>query len=151
MEFMTYFNNHVTQFLWRTHATAFHQWEITHHITRKKKKSYRKSLRSARTATNTLTSFGRIQGPSNNTTSRDPPISRPTCHIYTLTPRQHNIVSDCHAPDVKQYIYLISSNYLHSGHWTTHLSSSHHTLSVSAWSFYGSLGFNGSSLGLSLN
>lgn len=153
LDFMSFTFNHLFRHIWRLQSTAFHQWELSHNITRRRKKQHRKPSRNRSNPLPTPSSDHHSPGlrlGHNHLSSCDRSLqnnSVPPSRRYTSN---HLLPIHTHASDRRRFIYLTSSNYLHAGQWFNHYNSLDTDVSPT-WSFYDTLGFNRSSLGLSLN
>ncbi|GBB98539.1 hypothetical protein RclHR1_32560001 [Rhizophagus clarus] len=112
--FMELFFKDITRPFWKLHSSLMHAWEKARNITRKKKIKYRKKNKKGNSAptsdnpTSQLRTLRRtIQQVDNSSSSH--------IHGFNATTPQKSIPRNPFKFDRKLFIYLNSSNYLHSG------------------------------------
>ncbi|GBB90580.1 hypothetical protein RclHR1_01760004 [Rhizophagus clarus] len=116
--FIQYFYTQITRKFWRIHSDSFHLWEKSRRITKKKKRSYRKSHRSSRSARDPLDMMPPTRSRSN---LRQADLILRHTHNGPAHPYCFPKIDD---DDHRAIIYCLGSNYLHSGSWISYFNAS---------------------------
>ncbi|GBC02754.1 hypothetical protein RclHR1_00480011 [Rhizophagus clarus] len=117
---MDLFFKDITRPFWKLHSFLMHAWEKARNITRRKKVNYRKKYRTGDSAKEAANLTGQ-PGTSRLTTQQDSNSSARHRHRLIASAPPKSIPRDPFKFDRKLFIYLNSSNYLHSGDWLTYL------------------------------
>ncbi|GES73345.1 ribonuclease H-like domain-containing protein [Rhizophagus clarus] len=118
---MDLFFRDITLPFWKLHSSLMHAWEKARNITRKRKINYRKKKKRTDFSATTAVNPGVQPGTSRSATQQDNNSSSRCAHGFQAKVPQKSIPRDPFKFDRKLFIYLNSSNYLHSGDWLTYL------------------------------